>query len=139
MSISPRCAARSRRSRALVILDGMPMMVDLGMPNLGSCATLVVPELMGRGGEAGEKPPPMPLEAPARCTHTLVRSNSHSSRRRYPPPFRAWGRIRKPQLVAVRRSFRRVGGNGPLRSTAFPGSSAPPGTKLLELGLLSTA
>jgi hypothetical protein len=53
MSLSPKCAARSRRSRALIILLDQPLLVELGMPAVGSCATPVVPEF--GGGKAGEK------------------------------------------------------------------------------------
>jgi hypothetical protein len=54
MSLFPRCAAHSRSSRALIILACQPAVVKLGMPDLGSCATPVVPKV---GGKACEKLP----------------------------------------------------------------------------------
>jgi hypothetical protein len=42
LSLSPRCAARSRRSRALIILAGRPLTIELGVRDLGSRATPVV-------------------------------------------------------------------------------------------------
>jgi hypothetical protein len=54
MSLSPRCAPRSRRSRALIILAGEIVMVELSLLDLGSCATPVVPEI--GGGKFGERP-----------------------------------------------------------------------------------
>jgi hypothetical protein len=39
MSLSPRCAARSRRSRTLIILYDELVLVQSGMPDLGSCAS----------------------------------------------------------------------------------------------------
>ena len=50
MSLSPRCAARSRRSRALVIRASKHVLVESGMPYLGSCAIPAVPELEGKAG-----------------------------------------------------------------------------------------
>jgi hypothetical protein len=49
-----KCAARSRRSRALVIRVSKHVLVESGMPYLYSCATRVVPEF---GKEIGRKPP----------------------------------------------------------------------------------
>jgi hypothetical protein len=60
LTLSPRCAARSRRSRALFILVGQRVVVELGMPDLGTYTTLVVPEL---GGKANE-PLPHVVEGP---------------------------------------------------------------------------
>jgi hypothetical protein len=54
MSLSPRCAARSRRSKALISLVGPPVLVESGMLDLGSCATPVVPEM----GERHKENPP---------------------------------------------------------------------------------
>jgi hypothetical protein len=48
MSLSPRCAARSRRSRALISLNGHHVLVESCVHDLGSCATPIVLE---RGGE----------------------------------------------------------------------------------------
>jgi hypothetical protein len=83
MSLSPRCAARSRRSRAVIILVGQHVLAESGLPDLGSCATLVVPEM---GGEGKRKKPSLTLsKAPTRSTHTLVGDYSRSSRRSSPP------------------------------------------------------
>jgi hypothetical protein len=78
--LSPRCTARSRRSRALISLVGQHVLVELGI----SCATLVVPEM---GGEGKQKITPFfrSSKAPSRSTRTLVRDNSWSSRRSRPP------------------------------------------------------
>jgi hypothetical protein len=46
---SPRWAARSRRSRVLIILASQLVMVELGMLDLGACATPVVQEQGGEG------------------------------------------------------------------------------------------
>jgi hypothetical protein len=53
MSLSLRCAARSRRSRALIILVGLHGLIESGMPRLSSCATRVVPERGGKVLELG--------------------------------------------------------------------------------------
>jgi hypothetical protein len=83
MSVSPRCAARCRRSRTLITLAGQHVLVESGMAYLGSCTTPVVPEL---GGKGMRKPPSlMSSWAPTRSTHTLVRDNSRSFRRNSPP------------------------------------------------------
>jgi hypothetical protein len=59
------------------------VLVESGMPDLGSCATPVVP---GLGGKGMRKTPSLrPSKAPTRSTHTLVRDNSRSSHRRAPP------------------------------------------------------
>jgi hypothetical protein len=78
MSHSPRCAARSIRSGPLIILACQLVMVELGLLDLGSCATPVVPELRGEGMR--EKPSLRSSKAPTRSTHTLVRGSSRSSR-----------------------------------------------------------
>jgi hypothetical protein len=49
MSLSPRCVARSHRSRALIILVGKLVMVKLGLLDVGSSAILVVPKMGGKG------------------------------------------------------------------------------------------
>jgi hypothetical protein len=49
MSMSPRCAARSRRLGVMIILDAQPVLVESGMLDLGSCAAPVVLELGGIG------------------------------------------------------------------------------------------
>jgi hypothetical protein len=47
LPLSPRCAARSRRSRALISLIGQHVLVESGLLDLGLYATPVVPELGG--------------------------------------------------------------------------------------------
>jgi hypothetical protein len=83
MLLSPRCTARSDRSRAMIILVGQRVIVGLGLPHLGSCATHVFPE----PGEKERRKTPWlrSSEAPTRSIHTLVRDNSRSFRRSSPP------------------------------------------------------
>jgi hypothetical protein len=66
ISLSPRCAAHSRRS--MIILVGQLVSVDLGMPKLGYCATPVVPEL--GGGKGRRKPPRSSRRSPRLDPHT---------------------------------------------------------------------
>jgi hypothetical protein len=47
MPSSPRCAARSRRSRATINLDGQLLLVESSLIEPCSCAAPVVPELGG--------------------------------------------------------------------------------------------
>jgi hypothetical protein len=83
MSVSPRCAARSRRSRAFISLASQHVLVESSMHDLGSCAAPVVPDL---GGKCRRKAPSLKSsKAPTRSTHILVRDNSLSSRRSPPP------------------------------------------------------
>jgi hypothetical protein len=83
MSLSPRCAARSGRSRALIILFGQHVVVELGMPR---------PRLRYDSGSAGvegqgkrKNPSLWSSKAPSRSIHTLVRDISYSSRPNFPP------------------------------------------------------
>jgi hypothetical protein len=55
MSLSLRCAARSRRSRSVINLVSNNVLVEPGIHDLGSFATLVVPEL----GEEGMRKYPI--------------------------------------------------------------------------------
>jgi hypothetical protein len=66
MSLSPRCAARSRRLRVLIILAGQRVWVLSGMHGLGSCATPGVLEL---GGKASETPLAHVVVGPQRNPH----------------------------------------------------------------------
>jgi hypothetical protein len=81
--LSLRCAALSRRSRALTILVGQHESVDLGMLDLDSYTTPVVPDMGGKGKR--KTPSLRSSKAPSRSTHTLVRDSSRSSRRSPPP------------------------------------------------------
>jgi hypothetical protein len=83
MSLSSRCAARSRRSRALIILIGQHVLAESCVLDPDSCATPVVPELGRKGMQ--KIPSLISSKAPTRSTHTLVRDNSRPSRR-IPPP-----------------------------------------------------
>jgi hypothetical protein len=65
--LSPRCAARSRCSRALIILAGQQDLVESGMPCQGSSVTPVVPE---RGGKGKRKAPRSGRRKPRLDPHT---------------------------------------------------------------------
>jgi hypothetical protein len=56
---------------ALIGLVGEHALVESGMPGLGSCATLVVPELGGKGRR--KTPSLRSSKAPTRSTHAFVR------------------------------------------------------------------
>jgi hypothetical protein len=51
MSLSPICAVYPRRMRVLIILACHHVLVESGLHGLGSCATLVVPELGGKASK----------------------------------------------------------------------------------------
>jgi hypothetical protein len=68
--VFPRCADRSRCSRALIILVGQPVVVELGLLDRGICATPVV---SGLGGESIRGTPSLKSsKAPTGSTHTLI-------------------------------------------------------------------
>jgi hypothetical protein len=99
-SLSPRCAARSRRSRALISLTGQHAVVESGLPNLGSCADVRLRSCRSWCGKACEKTLAHVVEGldSIHAHPKPVRNNSRSSRRNSPPsicffPFR--GRRRK--------------------------------------------
>jgi hypothetical protein len=85
-SLTQGCAARHRRLEALIRQVGRFVLVDYGLPNLGSCATPVVPELgWGRWAENPLGEVVAGLHSIHDSTNTLVRDTNRSSRRSGPP------------------------------------------------------
>jgi hypothetical protein len=66
VSLSPRGVFRSRRSRVLIILARQRVWVESSLPDLGSSANPVVPEL---GGNGMRKPPRSGRRRPRRDSH----------------------------------------------------------------------